>query len=398
MAPDFLSALYSNIFKKIKGVFSSEIVTVPVVLKKSYFRPVDGLRGIAILLVVLAHSGINHFTRAFHVILGGRIGVDLFFVISGFLITTLLIREKVTTGKISLRYFFIRRALRIIPVVYLFLIILIILNLYYNLKIPLPEFILSFLFLKDLPLKNYNNPLTAHLWSLAVEGQFYITFPFLLSANINRYFITSLLFIIIIPLLSIFGFYYAGLPHLSTYIQWVVKTAMYLFWNGPVMILIGSVFSILVYKGLIKTEWVGKTYYLGFFLFVTAIIIQSRTFVYYHTYVSEYLAVLILGYCTVLSVKTDDLLSAILKNRILVNLGIMSYSIYIWQQLFLGWHPWEPWLNFLHNYSLALFNALKLICLLIIAFISWYFYESRFMKLKKRFKTTIAPMAVITPK
>jgi peptidoglycan/LPS O-acetylase OafA/YrhL len=373
-------------FAEIKTKICSEIVLVPDVLKSSYYRPIDGLRGMAILLVVIYHFGINHFTRQFHIYFGGRIGVNLFFVISGFLITTLLIKEKIKTDKISMRYFFIRRILRIVPVVYLFLIVIIVLNYFYNFKISTLDFISSFLFLKNLPIKGSGNLLTAHLWSLAIEQQFYFTFPFLLAANINRYFITALSIVIIVPLLSIFGFYYTGFYHLNYFVQLVIRIMMYAFWNGPVMILIGSVFSILVFKEIIKTERVGKTYFAGACLFILAIVIQSTTFIYYHKYISEYLSVLLLGYCTVLSVKTDDLFASILKSRFLVSIGIISYSIYIWQELFIGLRPWEPWLSFWRGYPLYLFTILKLACMVTIAFISFYFYESKFLKLKKRFK------------
>ena len=76
--------------------------------RESYFRSdIQGLRGIAVLLVVIYHTGF-----AFP---GGFIGVDMFFVISGFVITQVLLREYEETGKISLSHFYARRARRLIP-------------------------------------------------------------------------------------------------------------------------------------------------------------------------------------------------------------------------------------------------------------------------------------------
>src|SRR5258708_6791563 len=68
---------------------------------------IEGLRAVAVSLVVLSHSGVALFA-------GGYIGVDVFFVISGFLITSLLLRELDTTGRISIRRFYARRALRLL--------------------------------------------------------------------------------------------------------------------------------------------------------------------------------------------------------------------------------------------------------------------------------------------
>ena len=78
-------------------------------------RPeLDGLRGISILLVLLLHLG-------FSVVRGGFLGVDIFFVLSGFLITSLLVQEANTRGSISLKKFYIRRALRLGPAVATFM-------------------------------------------------------------------------------------------------------------------------------------------------------------------------------------------------------------------------------------------------------------------------------------
>src|SRR5262245_55767243 len=70
---------------------------------------IQGLRAVAVTLVVLSHAGVSRFR-------GGYVGVDVFFVISGFLITSLLLREAATTGRVSIRRFYARRALRLLPV------------------------------------------------------------------------------------------------------------------------------------------------------------------------------------------------------------------------------------------------------------------------------------------
>jgi peptidoglycan/LPS O-acetylase OafA/YrhL len=84
--------------------------------KLGYVPELDGLRGIAILAVMGFHSRVSFFA-------GGHIGVDIFFVLSGFLITTLLIQEFDESGSISLSNFYIRRVLRLGPALIAFLIV-----------------------------------------------------------------------------------------------------------------------------------------------------------------------------------------------------------------------------------------------------------------------------------
>ncbi|MFL5618564.1 MAG: acyltransferase family protein [Gemmatimonadaceae bacterium] len=149
------------------------------------FRPdIEGLRGVAILLVVLFHARVPAFA-------GGFVGVDVFFVLSGFFITGLLVRERETTGDVDLSEFYGRRALRLLPalIVVLLATLAIVFTLYAPIDRPLVagtarsvamhagnvEFARGAL--------NYfgssDNPLL-HTWSLAVEEQFYLVWPLLL--------------------------------------------------------------------------------------------------------------------------------------------------------------------------------------------------------------------------
>ncbi|MFI5893118.1 acyltransferase family protein [Actinoplanes sp. NPDC051513] len=151
------------------------------------FRPdIEGLRAIAVTLVVLSHAGISTFA-------GGYVGVDVFFVISGFLITTLLLKELNKTGKVSLPGFYARRAIRLLPV---------------STVVVVATLVATWLFVPATRFKSisldalsstfyginwrlayegtdYLNATAApsplqHLWSLAVEEQFYLVWPLLL--------------------------------------------------------------------------------------------------------------------------------------------------------------------------------------------------------------------------
>lgn len=152
--------------------------------KVDYFRSdIQGLRGIAVLLVVIYHTGVA--------LPGGYIGVDIFFVISGFVITQLMLREFFATGQINLANFFERRIRRILPAVAFAIIGTLTLSIFA--MSPFGEqqqvaqtarasslFAANFYFyLQNSYWALAENPLR-HLWSLAVEEQFYIFFPVLL--------------------------------------------------------------------------------------------------------------------------------------------------------------------------------------------------------------------------
>ena len=155
------------------------------------FRPdVEGLRAVAVLLVVLFHSGVSFVS-------GGFVGVDVFFVISGFVITGVLLRERTDTGRTSILSFYGRRARRIIPAATL-VIIATVVAAYYFLGIGggIPTatdgrwaavFLANFHFISTgtnyLSSQSPPSPLQ-NFWSLAVEEQFYVVYPtlFLLVA------------------------------------------------------------------------------------------------------------------------------------------------------------------------------------------------------------------------
>ena len=144
------------------------------------FAGLDGLRALAIVAVVWHHS-----ENPFSITLGSRgfLGVDLFFVLSGFLICTLLLRERSATGRISLRNFWVRRILRLVPAYYALLIVLVVAYVWLkpgdsdteNLLAGLPAYALYY--------SNWVVPEAPNLaitWSLSTEEQFYLVWPLLL--------------------------------------------------------------------------------------------------------------------------------------------------------------------------------------------------------------------------
>jgi len=142
----------------------------------------DGLRGIAVLAVIIYHADIS-------LLVGGFLGVDVFFVLSGFLITSLLIDELTRTNTVDRARFYIRRIRRLMPALFLVLLFsvlvsgLFVLDAAYHVRRDLPwaiTFVLnwSYLFFEQSYFVNISRPpLLQHLWSLSVEEQFYVVWP-----------------------------------------------------------------------------------------------------------------------------------------------------------------------------------------------------------------------------
>ena len=152
-------------------------------------RPeLDGLRGIAILIVLGAHTGVPGFADG-----GGGAGVTLFFVLSGYLITSLLLAEKAKTGRVDLRAFYIRRALRLFPALAATLVVVTFLAVaglmpqaakegvdYRVVVLGVICYVVNWV-----AVAGQSIGMLGHAWSLAVEEQFYILWPTLLLLGLR---------------------------------------------------------------------------------------------------------------------------------------------------------------------------------------------------------------------
>ena len=136
----------------------------------------DGLRAISIVLVLLGHtSGTRNFATVPLFGLYANFGVRVFFIISGFLITSLLMKEMAKTGRISLKDFYTRRVLRIFPAFYTFLFVVCALSLAAGIQLRPHDLLFAFTYLMNFHFDHSWN--VGQLWSLAVEEQFYLLWP-----------------------------------------------------------------------------------------------------------------------------------------------------------------------------------------------------------------------------
>ncbi len=153
--------------------------------RSNYLPALDGLRAIAILLVIGYHAGISAMR-------GGFLGVDLFFLLSGYLITSLVALEYDKHGAVSLFNFYMRRVLRLFPALLLLLLLFIPLSFYWGGEnvgfAHLEESLVALLYFSNWSraFQLFHTDYLGHTWSLAIEWQFYLLWPPLLYAFLKR--------------------------------------------------------------------------------------------------------------------------------------------------------------------------------------------------------------------
>ena len=186
-------------------------------LKMGYQPALDGLRALSVIAVILYHADVAWLP-------GGFLGVEVFFVVSGFLITSLMIEERVASGRVDLRTFWIRRARRLLPALFVMLVATAITVAFFATD-SAPDFrrdvVPSVLYVSnwwqiyfvETPYFAASDlPVLRHLWSLAVEEQWYLLWPllFVVLARMPRRIATVL--IVVLALVSMVGTALAWLP------------------------------------------------------------------------------------------------------------------------------------------------------------------------------------------
>jgi peptidoglycan/LPS O-acetylase OafA/YrhL len=298
------------------------------------YRPeIDGLRTIAVLAVIIYHSEI-FFGRS-QLLKGGFLGVDVFFVISGFLITSIIMREYLRTGKFSITNFYERRARRILPA--LFVVILVSLPFAWSLLQPsqiidFSKSILSTLafgsnFYWDSTLQEYGAESALlkpflHTWSLAVEEQYYIIFPLILIG------IYKWLKIHVIVLLTA-GFL-LSLQFAETMSTYDASFSFYMlpsrFWE----LLAGSLLANILYLHPQKENdaLLNRTMPIfGLFLIVNSMIFTDFDANHpgFVTLMPVIGTLLIIWFA-----NENDLVTQVLSSKLFVGIGLLSYSLYLW--------------------------------------------------------------------
>jgi peptidoglycan/LPS O-acetylase OafA/YrhL len=326
----------------------------------------DGLRGIAILIVLL-----SHFNHLFKIQLiddlfgAGIVGVYIFFVLSGFLITTLLKNERKRTQAIKLSDFYKRRILRIVPLSWLYIIVIVILNKFLKGSFANNYFIPT-LYLTNISALGSTSYLFLHYWSLAAEEQYYFLVPPFLK-YLGNYF--SLILIIFLLLTFITRYLHTAYPQL-----FALRLLFDIFRNLDGL-LIGSIFALIYQHKYFPLKFLLRfRLLLNIILFPLLLLLNHETSnVWLKVFANHSFYSILIGVIIIINIyPSKDVFFKVLNSIMLVRIGIISYSLYIWQQLFSsGIIPLPPFICFLLTF--------------IIAFLSYKYFETPFLKMKKKY-------------
>ena len=297
---------------------------------KSYLPALDGLRAISILAVIGFHGAWPGFSW-------GARGVDLFFVISGYLITSLLIREREKTGSVSLRDFYIRRSLRIFPAFYAFLAgySLLCFFVYRDLLGDLPStLLLSGLYVGNIAIAWFNCPvLVAHSWSLAMEEQFYLIYPALFRAAGRKILYVLAAVVLLVPIWRavLFLVWGLGLPPLR-FAYGPDTRADSLAWGCLLAVCLSSARLGGPLRNILRQWWVAPA---GVALAIASVLI-SRNMALADTLAYTVLAI---GCAAILGSTVegrDGATKRVLASRPARLVGRLSYPLYLWHPAMLG--------------------------------------------------------------
>ena len=348
-------------------------------------KQIDGLRGSAVLLVVCFHLFNNNYAstavsqlNSMEVFLMyatsfGWCGVNLFFVLSGFLIVSKLLSQKDRPN--FFRNFFIRRFFRIVPLYYVFLVLFLIIRFFINDNslqmfdgnIPIYTY---FLFIQNLymsVLGHFGPNVLTPSWSLAVEEQFYLIIPFLVYWLKSKQVVFVSIVFVFYALFNRFtaSNWFEEYTHFLSRVDALFLGVLYAF---------GRFYKINYYYYL-------KNYLFRVFSFLLIFILYFNYYFFNHLLISYFFLIIL---DIVLDLKADNKLANIFLNPVLIWVGKKSYFIYLFHQLIVGLcfflfqYGSNPNLASFNSYIIVVFG----ICVtLVFSMMSEKYFESKMISL-----------------
>ncbi|PTY08288.1 hypothetical protein DB347_01510 [Opitutaceae bacterium EW11] len=304
----------------------------------------DGFRAIAIGLVLLAHAAHTlppEFEAPKKLLQVGGLGVSVFFVISGYLITTLMVREEARAGSVDLTEFYLRRAFRILPPFYTYLTVIILLSVL-GIFVLAPQVILNgALFITNY--KHYWTPndgpnywFVGHFWTLSLEEQFYLLWPAIFCiAGRRRALPAALVLIGLVQACRVATHYFDAQSRGQ--IDMMLHTSLDSLMTGCVMSLAETNRA---YHRMVETLRSSTAAIIALFIVLGPPIAPYFLGQYYAYYLPTIGRLLGLGSIAVLILwaihNEGSWAGRVLNSRPFVYVGVLSYSLYLWQQLFLS--------------------------------------------------------------
>jgi peptidoglycan/LPS O-acetylase OafA/YrhL len=352
----------------------------------------DSVRALAAMIVVISHIELQKeksgFTNIMYLVKNiGSAGVTIFFVLSGFLITYLLFKEHTAKSKINIRSFYFRRILRIWPLYFLVLLFGIFI---YPRNVDSTGIVLSVFFLPNIAFMLHKLPLLIDpIWSLGVEEQFYLFHPHIFRMSRMRTIFNTLI--------GIFVFFYA-LKFCARKMHW--DTCLNIMFKARFdCMMLGGIFSIWIvnfqrnnkyFKTLLSPSLIFNkpfqvllyTFYVGYMILA----IQNAAF-----YSDQLLSGLTACAIGNLALNQNCIIS--IENRVLTFIGKISFGLYLLHKF-----PVEFVVTYCRKFGIenVLFQNVFIYSIAIsfsiaLAYLSFHFYESHFLKLKDKKFATEAP-------
>ena len=358
--------------------------------KSKYLPSIDSLRALAVLAVIIYHVDVNYLP-------GGFLGVDLFFVLSGYLISSLIIKEYRRTGSLNLYNFYIRRARRLLPAVYFMITVGLVVMVLFNevlLRKSHLDAIFGYIYSSNwwyiFHKLDYFDSFGAqspfkHLWSLAIEEQFYMIFPLLFllvnrkkkskdgTFKLNKNFLYVVVGLILVSLIA----------HILLFDINNISRIYFGTDTRAFSLLVGVVGAILYPMERLHTKVTPQQNLIYSVISLVSIATLITVMIYtseYNTwlYRGGFLLVAILGLIVIISSgKQHTVMARLLSFKPVVFIGKISYSLYLWHFPILVLTTPVAEIGNTNIY----FVILRVILTFVVAIVSYVFVETPIRKL-----------------
>jgi len=358
--------------------------------KVLHLQGLNGLRAIAAIAVVISHTTLS--LENFGLIptifgsdkngnpkglLLASYGVSIFFALSGFLITYLLLKEKEKTKSINVKKFYIRRLLRIWPLYYLYIAIIFVVYTLFSISYD-ASIIPFYIFLAaNIPIIINNMlPFAGHLWSIGVEEQFYLFWPWVAKIKNEKLFNYSIFLVLILFLLKIIFWIINYKYNFSFPLVFLSVTRIHI-------MIIGAIGAMLYYNNSKYIKYI-TSYWTQSFSWLIILMVALNKF-----HISSLIDNEIVGLITIFIIfsqitRKNYIIN--LENKLMNFIGKISYGVYVYHPviIFLAHKTFGKFQSSsIQNYIIVFILILSLT--ISIAYISYTFYEKRFIELKSKF-------------